>query len=68
MEKYDIIRINAGELMCSLQLEKDGILLKMGVMYWHFRDDPVRIWKGNYADAVNPEDNPKGLLEDGEVF
>ncbi len=28
MEKYDIIRINAGELMCSLQLEKDGILLK----------------------------------------
>lgn len=40
---------------------KDGILLKIGVMYWHFKEDPVRIWKGRYADAISPEDNPRGL-------
>lgn len=39
----------------------DGILSRLGIMYWHFRDDPVRIWKGRYADAVNSDDNPNGL-------
>ena len=39
----------------------DGILHRLGINYWKFKEDPARPWKGKYSDAVSPEDNPDGL-------
>jgi len=37
----------------------DGILNKLYVNYWTLKNDPDRIWKGDYQSAIDDEVNPE---------